>query len=190
MHPQRVTVWCGFWYGSIIGPFLIENKQCATVTVNGKRYHAMLNEFLFPKIEEDDMNDIWFQQDGATCHTANVTIDLFCTVFENRIINRNSDVNLLPRSYDLTSLDYFFWGAVKDKYYANLPETIEALKHEMEVAIRGIEAQTIENVLTNWVDRMEYCKASRGSHWNDVVFHSQMERFNLSNKTILLKKYP
>ena len=25
---------------------------------------------------------------------------------------------------------------------------------------------------------------------NDVVFHSQMERFSLSNKTILLKKYP
>ena len=44
----------------------------------------MFNEFLFPKIEEDDMNDIWFQQDGgATCHTANVNIDLLRTVFQN-----------------------------------------------------------------------------------------------------------
>ena len=25
--------------------------------VNGEHYHAMLNEFLFPKIEEDDMDD-------------------------------------------------------------------------------------------------------------------------------------
>ena len=33
-------------------------------------------------------------------------------------------------------------------------------------------AQTIENVLENWVNRIEYCKASRGSHLNDVVFHS------------------
>ena len=32
--------------------------------VNGEHYRAMLNEFLFPKIEEDDMDDIWFQQDG------------------------------------------------------------------------------------------------------------------------------
>ena len=44
--------------------------------VNGERYRAMLNEFLFPKIEEDDLDEIWFQQDEATCHTGNVTIDL------------------------------------------------------------------------------------------------------------------
>ena len=73
--------------------------------------------------------------------------------------------------------------------YANQPETIESLKHEIEVAIHGIEAQTIENVLKNWVNQMGYCKASRGSHLNDV-FHSSMEKFNLYNKTILLKKYP
>ena len=72
----------------------------------------------------------------------------------------------------MTPLDYFLWGAVKDKCYANHPETIEALKHEIEVAIHGIEAQTIENVLKNWVDRIRYCKASRGSYLNDVVFNS------------------
>ena len=86
----------------------------------------------------------------------------------------------------MTPLDFFFWGAVKDKSYANHPETIEALKHEIEVAIHGIEVQTIENILKNWVDRMGYCKASRGSHLNDVVFHSYIERFNLSNETIIL----
>ena len=32
-------------------------------------------------------------------------------------------------------------------------------------------AQTIENVLKNWVDRMGYCKASNGSHLNDIVFY-------------------
>ena len=120
--------------------------------VNGERYCAMLNEFLFPKIEEDDMDDNWFQQHGATCHTTNVTIDLLRNVFENRIISRNSDVNWPPRRYDLTPLDIFLWGAVKDKCYVNHPETIEALKHEIEVTIHGIEAQTIENVLKNWVD--------------------------------------
>ena len=49
-------------------------------------------------------------------------------------------------------------------------------------------AETIENVLKNWVDQMGYCKAIRDSYVNDDVFHSWMERFNLSNKTILLKK--
>ena len=83
-----------------MGPFFFENEQGAAVGVNGERYCVMLNEFLFPKIEEDVMDDIWFQQDGATCHTADVTIDLLRTVFENRIISRNSDVNWPPRSCD------------------------------------------------------------------------------------------
>ncbi|KYQ50666.1 hypothetical protein ALC60_06473 [Trachymyrmex zeteki] len=132
----------------------------------------MLANFLFTEIEDDDTDDIWFQQDGATSHTANVTIDLLRGVFENRIISRNADVNWPPRSCDLTPLDYFLWGAVKDKCYANHPETIDALKHEIEVAIHEIQAHTIEKVLQNWVHRMGYCKASRGSHLNEIVFHS------------------
>jgi len=35
-------------------------------------------------------------------------------------------------------LDYFLWGAVKDKCYANHPETIDDQKHEIEDAIRAI----------------------------------------------------
>ena len=53
----------------MIGPFFFENVQGVTVTVNGDRYLAMLNEFLFTKIEEEDIGNICFQQDGATCHT-------------------------------------------------------------------------------------------------------------------------
>ena len=126
MHPQRVTFWCKFWYGGIIGPFFFKNEQGAAVTVNGERYRAMLNEFLFPKIEENDMDDIWLQQGGTTSHTSSVTIDLLRTIFENRIISRNSDVNWPPRSCDLTPLDYFLWGAVKDKCYANIQRRLKS----------------------------------------------------------------
>ena len=69
-HPKQVTVWCEFWFRSIIGPFFFENKQGEAVTVNGDRYRAILSEFLFIKIEEEDIGHIWFQQDGATCQTA------------------------------------------------------------------------------------------------------------------------
>ena len=30
----------------------------------------------FPKIKEEDIGNIWFQQDGATCHTAEDTLDV------------------------------------------------------------------------------------------------------------------
>ena len=34
----------------------------------------MLDEFLFTKIEEKDIGNIWFQQVGATCHIAEATL--------------------------------------------------------------------------------------------------------------------
>ena len=61
-------------------------KQGEAVTVNGNRYRAMLNEFLFTKIEDEDIGLIWFQQEGATCHTAEATLDVLRLVFEDRII--------------------------------------------------------------------------------------------------------
>ena len=44
----------------IIGPFFFENEQAEAVADNGMRYRAMLNEFLFTKIEEKDIGNIWF----------------------------------------------------------------------------------------------------------------------------------
>ena len=54
-HPKRVTVGCGFWSRTIIGPFFFENEQGEAVIVNGDRYRTMLNEFLFTKIEEQHL---------------------------------------------------------------------------------------------------------------------------------------
>ena len=64
----------------------------------------MLNEFLFTKIEEKDIGKIWFQQDGAMCHTAKAIPDVLSPVFEDRIISRSVDVVWLPRSCDFTHM--------------------------------------------------------------------------------------
>ena len=79
-HPKRVTVWCRFCSRGIIGQFFFENGLEEGVTVNGDRYRAMLKEFLFTKIEEEDISNILLQQDGATCHTAEVTLDVFLKI--------------------------------------------------------------------------------------------------------------
>ena len=52
--------------------------------------------------------NIWFQQDGATFHTAEATLDVLLPDFEDCIISRRADVVWLPRSCDLTPLDYYF----------------------------------------------------------------------------------
>ena len=79
----------------------------------------MLIELLFTKIEEEDIGNIWFQQDRATCHTAEARLDVLCPGFEDHIITCRADVVWPPRSWDLTPLDYYLLGAVKDKCYTD-----------------------------------------------------------------------
>ena len=53
---------------------------------------ANLNEFLSTKIEEEDIGNILFQQDGVTCHTAEATLVVLRPIFEDRVISRRPDV--------------------------------------------------------------------------------------------------
>lgn len=170
LHPQKLTVWCGLFAGGIIGPYFFRNAQGNTVTVNGDRYRQMLNLFLFPKLEDIDLARMWFQQDGATCHTATQTIELLKSKFNDSIISRNGPVNWPPRSCDLTPLDYFLWGYVKSLVYTNKPKSLEALQANITGVINGISSKMLEKVMENWTDRMDYVNRSRGAHLSDIIF--------------------
>ncbi|GFW84016.1 uncharacterized protein TNCV_1661851 [Trichonephila clavipes] len=113
LHPEKLTVWCALWAGEIIGPYFFKNNEGHNVTVNGDRYRAMITNFFIPERNNHDVQELWFQQDGATCHTARATIDLLKDTFGDRLISRFGPVNWPPRSCDLIPLDYFLWGYVK-----------------------------------------------------------------------------
>ena len=92
----------------------------------------------------------------------------FASVFEDRIISHRADVVWPPRSCDLTQLDYYLWGAVKDK-----SETIDALMDNIRIreAFDEIQLRTNDNVLITWTDRVGYCMVSQGSHLYEIIFH-------------------
>ncbi|GFX94515.1 uncharacterized protein TNCV_3087441 [Trichonephila clavipes] len=73
----------------------------------------MITNFFIPELNNHNVQDLWIQQDGATCHTARATIDLLKDTLGDRLISRFGPVNWPPRSCDLTPLDYFLWGYVK-----------------------------------------------------------------------------
>ncbi len=110
LHPEKITVWCGLHAGGVIGPYFFVDDENRHVTVNGNRYRAMLTDYFWHELEGMDLADMWFQQDGATSHTANITIDLLKGKFGERVISRNGPVEWPPRSCDLTPLDYFLWA--------------------------------------------------------------------------------
>ncbi|GFT23078.1 putative DD41D transposase [Trichonephila clavipes] len=75
LHPEKLTVWCALWADGIIGPYFFKNDESHNVTVNGDRYRSMITNFFIPELNNHDVQELWFQQDGATCHTARATID-------------------------------------------------------------------------------------------------------------------
>ena len=65
-------------------------------------------------------------------------------------------------------LDYYLWGAIKDKCYADKPETIDALKDNISEAIGEIQLHTIANVLKNLdrSSRLVHGQSRQSLEWN------------------------
>ncbi|GFX30827.1 uncharacterized protein TNCV_657131 [Trichonephila clavipes] len=117
-----------------------------------------------------DVQELWFQKDGATCHTARATIDLLKDTFGDRLISRFGPVNWPPRSCDLTPLDYFLWGYAKSLVYADKRQTLDFLEDNIRRVIADIRPQMLEKVIENWTSRLDYIRASRGSTMPEIIF--------------------
>ena len=64
-----------------------------TVTVTGHKYRKMIEDYLLLQIQDLDMQNFRFQQDGATAHTARETMALLRAVFPGRLISRFNNVH-------------------------------------------------------------------------------------------------
>ncbi|GFV38234.1 uncharacterized protein TNCV_4792201 [Trichonephila clavipes] len=135
---------------------------------NGQRSHFTVD--LLKLKTKGIVKELWFQQDGATYHTARATIDLLKDTFGDRLISRFGPVNWPPRSCDLTPLDYFLRGYVKSLVYADKPQTLDHLEDNIRRVIADIWPQMLEKVIENWTSRLDYIRASRGSHMPEIIF--------------------
>jgi len=106
-----------------------------------------------------DTDNMWFQQDGATCHTPHTTKDILHKRFEGMVILRGGNVNWPPRSCDLTPLDFFLWSYFKSQVYTNKPQTIDALKVNITNAIQQIQPDLREN--HRKLDRSNTCHQAK-----------------------------
>lgn len=64
------------------------------------------------KENEIDFDNIWFQEDVATCHITNATFKLLQKQFGNSMTSENCDIGWPTRSFNLFPLKYFFGGVI------------------------------------------------------------------------------
>ncbi|GFV91609.1 hypothetical protein TNCV_4761741 [Trichonephila clavipes] len=102
----------------------------------------MITNYFIPELNNHDVQELWFQQDGATCHTARATIDLLKDTF----------------------------GYVKSLVYADKPQTLDRLEDNIRRVIADIRPQMLEKVIENRTSRLDYIRASRGSPMPEIIF--------------------
>ncbi|GFV57004.1 putative transposable element [Trichonephila clavipes] len=129
----------------------------------------MITNFFIPELNNQDVQELWIQQDGATCHTARAIIDLLKETFGDNLISRFGPVNWPLRSCDLTPLDYFLWGYVKSLVYADKPQTLDHLEDNILRVIADIRPQMLEKVIENWTSSLDYIRASCGSSMPEII---------------------
>ncbi|GFS56819.1 hypothetical protein TNCV_2222301 [Trichonephila clavipes] len=61
-------------------------------------------------------------------------------------------------------------GYVKSLVYADRPQTLDHLEDNIRRVIADIRPQMLEKVIENWTPRLDYIRASRGSHMPEIIF--------------------
>ncbi|GBN75923.1 hypothetical protein AVEN_112428-1 [Araneus ventricosus] len=66
------------------------------------------------------LRNVWFQHDGGPAHKTSSVKQYLVEEFGEQIIGYGGFQEWSPRSSDLTPMDFFLWGYLKQQMYATL----------------------------------------------------------------------
>lgn len=156
LFDKKILVWCGISVNRIFGPYYFEKP------VNQHNYLEMLQKFFWPKVlRTASYEKYYFQQDGATPHTANDVQDWLKSKFLNKFVDKRM---WPPRSPDLNPCDFFLWGHLKSLVYNPLPKTLDDLKINIEREIKNISKNVLKSTFENFQKRCSLIISASGGH--------------------------
>ena len=94
-------------------------------------YIDLLEQCVFPQIEtfeQETVNKVIFMQDRAPPHSSSFVTDVLNERFPDAWIGRVGPILWPPRSPDLSPLDFFLWGYIKNIVYAEKVRNIQHLQ--------------------------------------------------------------
>jgi hypothetical protein len=116
----KLNVWCALTSDSVFGPFFFKEA-----TVTGASYLNIQQNYAITRIPQR----YFFQQDGAPPHYANTVKAFLSQQFPGKRIGRRGPIAWPPRSPDLTPLDFFLWGYIRDLVYQTKVQDVAELCH-------------------------------------------------------------
>lgn len=158
-HRWSLNVWGGIIGEHVVGPHFFDGTLTGTIYLN-----FLENNLPQLLVNLPERNRMWFQQDGAPPHYSNAVREHLNDIYPLRWIGRNGPTNWPPRSPDLTSMDFFLWGYVKEIVYRDTPTTIDNMKERIINAFRSITPAVLRAVGNSFRRRIEMCVNLNGQH--------------------------
>ncbi len=142
---KKLMCWAALLNRKLLVWTWLDNDSGSPVRVNQTAYQKVLVEEVHPTImATTNIEDIWWQQDGATCHMAKTNMALLRDTLGPCIISHNGPINWPAHSPNLLPFDFFFWGAIEQKgKELPKPATLEEMKEQVEAAAASIIEDTI-----------------------------------------------
>jgi hypothetical protein len=163
----RVNVWCGILGNRLIGPIFYPG------TLNGARYRQQILQAVVEPFVDDlplaTRRVLWYQHDGAPPHFELAVREYLYTEFPDHWIGRGGPIHWPARSPDITPLDFFLWGFLKEKVYETMPADVNVLEQRIRDACAGITPDILASVRDATRRRLQYCIAADGAHFEHIL---------------------
>ena len=154
----KVNVWCGAMFDQIIGPVFFESQS-----VTASNYLDILKSYVVPQLDSLQPTVI-FQQDGAPPHWGLTVRKFLNDKFPDLWIGRDGPIPWPPRSPDITPMDFFVWGYVKDIVYRTPVQDLNDLKQRIRNAISTITEEMLRHTWLEIEYRLDVLRATNGAH--------------------------
>lgn len=168
-HEFHINVWAGIIDNILIGPIVLPPRM------NGARFLEFLTGEFFEVLENLPIayrRGMILQLDGAPAHFARAVRAHLNDNFR-QWIGRLGPIAWPPRSPDLTPLDYFLWGTMKQEVYFDVPNTREELLAKINVCAENLRnnQELIRRVTQQMGLRANACLQNNGGHFEQLLVH-------------------
>lgn len=165
LHPLKIGVWIGLSRRRLIGPIFFNG------TLTARRYREEILQLFVNELHDDELQQGFFQQDGASAHSARETIEDLQQYYADRLISRNTPIEWPPRSCDLTPLDFFVWPYLKNSIFKTPINNLEELTRRITAKCEDLNnsPHILQNVFDGVRRRAQICIQEGGEHFQHLL---------------------